>query len=336
MTSYKVAVVGATGLVGRTMLKVLEERNFPISKIGAFASARSAGGFVEFKGEKIEVLETREDSFAEFDIALFSAGGSASKKFAPFAAKAGCIVIDNSSAWRMDERCPLVVPEANPDALSGHHGIIANPNCSTIQMVAALRPIKDLAGLERVVVSTYQSISGAGQKGVDKLNGEINGTPNSDNHPIFSNAMFHAAEGDDGFTNEEIKMINETRKILSDNSLKVSATCVRLPFYAGHGESVNFQTVKEVSVQQIKEALAAHPGIIVMDDIKNEVYPTPRICQGTDPVYVGRIRKDSAFENGFYMWVVADNVRKGAATNAVQIAELLVKNDLMKFEAIID
>jgi aspartate-semialdehyde dehydrogenase len=317
-----IAILGATGLVGRTMLKILEERNFPVSNLSLLASEKSAGQKLNFRGKKYSVGEINENSFNGIDIALFSPGKKASKQWAPVAEKAGCIVIDNSSAWRMESDIPLVVPEVNSHVLKDYKGIIANPNCSTIQLVVVLNEINKHFGLKRVIVSTYQSISGAGEKGIDKLMNEINGIDTNDKHKIAYNTMFHHINDKSGYSEEEIKMINETRKIMEIPDLPVSVTCVRLPILGGHGESVNIQTESQCSVENLRESLSNGKGIVVIDDPLNQEYPTPAISDGRDDVFVGRIRKDDVFENGFYLWIVADNVRKGAATNAVQIAEL--------------
>ena len=321
---YNIAVVGASGLVGRKMVQVLQERNFPVKKLHLFASSKSAGTKIKFRNEEIEIQELTSNSFDGIDIALFSAGGSVSKEFAPIAAKHNCTVIDNSSAWRMDDNVPLVVPEVNAHALEGHQGIIANPNCSTIQLVAVLSPIHKFYGLKRVVVSTYQSISGAGQKGVDQLMGEIKSGQPSGQHPIAFSTAFHPFEGNEGFTNEEIKMINEPRKIMELPNLKIAVTCVRLPILGGHGESVNIETEKEIEIPWLINILGRVPGLMVLDSPQGNFYPTPAISNDTDEVYIGHIRKDDSVENGAYLWIVADNLRKGAATNAVQIAEKLI------------
>ncbi len=323
---YVVAVAGATGLVGRTMLKVLEERNFPIKSLKLLASKRSAGTTLTFKGTTYTVEELTHDSFAGVDIALFSAGGAASKVFAPSAAKAGCVAIDNSSAWRMHAHVPLAVPEVNTHALQGHHGIIANPNCSTIQLVVALKPLQDTFGLKRVVVSTYQSPSGAGNQGVEVLHAELQGkqieSPFS--APIAFNTVFHTVKEQFGFSEEETKMLNEIRKIMELPSLRLAVTCVRVPTLGGHAESVNIETEKAISPEAMTNALKAAQGVIVTDEPHNAIYPTPQMSDGRDEVFVGRIRADDSVEHGAYMWVVSDNIRKGAATNAVQIAEALV------------
>ncbi len=326
-SGYVVAVAGATGLVGRTMLKVLEERNFPIKSLKLLASKRSAGTTMTFKGTTYTVEELTHDSFTGVDIALFSAGGSASKEFAPSAAKAGCVAIDNSSAWRMNKNVPLGVPEVNPHALQGHHGIIANPNCSTIQLVVALKPLHETFGLKRVVVSTYQSPSGAGNQGVEVLRAELQGEKIASpfSAPMAFNTVFHTIKEQYGFSEEETKMLNEIRKIMELPTLKLAVTCVRVPTLGGHAESVNIETEKAISPEAMTNTLKAAPGVIVHDEPHNAIYPTPQKSDGRDEVFVGRIRTDDSVENGAYMWVVSDNIRKGAATNAVQIAEKLAE-----------
>ena len=330
-----VAVVGATGAVGREMLKTLESRNFPATEVVPFASARSAGTKVPYGDSELVVRELKEDVFEGIDIAIFSAGGSTSEKYAPHAAAAGCIVVDNSSAWRMDERCPLVVPEVNPDALEGHNGIIANPNCSTIQMVVALKPLHDAAGIRRVVVSTYQAVSGSGQKGISELETQVRQMFNLKEpevnvypHRIAFNCIPHIDKFlDDDSTKEEWKMVAETKKIMGDAGVKVAATCVRVPVLRCHGESVNVEFAADVTPEAAREALAAAPGVTVMDDPANNVYPMPGLLAGTNDTYVGRIRRDDTVDHGLSMWVVADQIRKGAALNAVQIAQLLLPKD---------
>jgi len=332
-----VAVVGATGLVGRTMVKVLEERNFPINNLLLFSSERGAGTKINFRGENLTVSKLSESSFDGIDIALFSAGKSVSKQYSPIAAAKGCVVVDNGSYWRMHKDVPLVVPEVNPDHLKAHNGIIANPNCSTIQLVAVLKPIHNSFGLRRVVVSTYQSITGAGQKGINQLMSEIRDeTPENKvtNHPIAFNTVFHSVTDDDGFSEEEIKMIQEPRKILGLSDLKLAVTCVRLPILGGHGESVNIETEKPTDLDEIRLLLDKTQGLRVIDYPKEEKYPTPLLSKDKNEVFIGRIRKDNSVENGIYMWIVADNVRKGAATNAVQIAETLIERNLLSFERI--
>ncbi len=327
MNAYCVAVVGATGLVGRMMLRVLEERGFPAKELRALASARSAGSVVEFRGEGHTVQEISAEAFDGVDIALFSAGGAASKEWAPVAVARGAVVIDNSSAWRMHEDVPLVVPEVNPQAIpDATPRIIANPNCSTIQMVVALKPLLDLYGLKRIFVSTYQAVSGAGQKGLDQYNSEAAGE--TVDAPAFPHAIVGnvipqiAAFLDNGFTVEEMKMVNETRKILGQPGLPVSVTCVRVPVPNAHSEAVHVELGSDFDLDDVRVLLAASPGIVLMDDTANNIYPLAGSAVGRDEVYVGRLRRDPALHNGLAMWVVSDNVRKGAATNAVQIAEL--------------
>ncbi|MCS6807753.1 MAG: aspartate-semialdehyde dehydrogenase [Bacteroidota bacterium] len=329
MQGYTVAVVGATGLVGRTMLKVLEERSFPVRSLKLFASRRSAGTTLEWKGGVYTVEEVTHKCFDGVDIALFSAGGAASREFAPSAARAGCVVIDNSSAWRMHDDVPLVVPEVNAHALERHHGIIANPNCSTIQLVVALKPLHEAFGLKRVVVSTYQSPSGAGQQGIEALQAELQGkhVQSPFSAPIAYNTVFHTIKEQYGFSEEEAKMLNEIRKIMELPLLGIAVTCVRVPTLGGHAESVNIETEKSITPEAVTSVLQSAPGIVVMDEPHRAIYPTPRISNGRDEVFVGRIRRDSSVEHGACLWVVADNIRKGAATNAVQIAETLVSRN---------
>ena len=329
MKKYKIAVVGATGMVGRTFLKVLEEYNLD-ADYALFASARSAGKELDFMGRKYTVRELCETSFDEgFDIALFSAGGSTSEKFAPIAASHGCVVIDNSSAWRMDDEVPLVVPEVNPEKIAEYKnkGIIANPNCSTIQAMVALKPLDDKYGIKRVVYSTYQAVSGAGLGGYNDLKNGINGeAPKKFPYPIFSNCLPHIdVFTESGYTKEEIKMINETRKILGHPDMRVTATTVRVPVFDCHSESINIELEKPFEVEDVKKLLSESEGIILQDDPKNNVYPMAVTAKGTNEVYVGRIRRDDSVENGLNIWVVADNIRKGAATNAVQIALKLIE-----------
>ena len=333
-----VAVVGATGAVGREMLKTLHDRAFPAARVRAFASARSAGSRVPFGDEELVVEELKEDSFEGINLALFSAGGSTSEKFAPLAAHAGCVVVDNSSAWRMDPRCPLVVPEVNPDALENHEGIIANPNCSTIQMVVVLKPLHDAAGVTRVVVSTYQAVSGTGQKGIEELERQVrdlfNGRdPENKVYPyrIAFNALPHIdVFQDNDYTKEEMKMVNETVKIMEDPSIKVTATCVRVPVFYCHGEAVNVETKKKMTPKEARLLLSQAPGVRVFDNPRELLYPMQADVIGEDDVFVGRIREDESVEKGLNMWIVADNVRKGAALNAVQIAEELVRRHLVR------
>jgi aspartate-semialdehyde dehydrogenase len=325
--SFAFAVVGATGLVGRTMIKVLEERDVPVGSLRLLASARSAGTRVKFRGRSITVEELTPHSFEGIDFALFSAGGSVSTEYAPIAARAGAIAIDNSSAWRMDRGVPLVVPEVNPHALAKHKGIIANPNCSTIQLVVALKPLHDAFGLKRVVVSTYQAISGAGQAGLDQLHAELKGKePARRKFPRRAafNTIFHSFSNGDDYTEEEIKMMNETRKILELPKLKTTMTCVRIPTVAAHAESVNAEFESAVTPARARKVLEKAPGVVVVDEPSSDLYPTVLDAGDRDEVFVGRIRKDASQPNTLNLWVVADNVRKGAATNAVQIAEALI------------
>ncbi|MCH5155113.1 MAG: aspartate-semialdehyde dehydrogenase [Clostridiales bacterium] len=323
-----IAVVGATGLVGRTMLMVLSERKFPINNLTLFASASSAGKSVEFMGKNYVVQELTENNVKNCDaeIALFSAGSDVSKRFAPLFAQNGCVVIDNSSQWRMDKSVPLVVPEVNPQAAFKNNGIIANPNCSTIQAVVALKPLHDKYKIKRIVYSTYQAVSGAGKMGLQDLeDGEKGVPPKKFPHPIAHNILPHIdVFTDDGYTKEELKMINETRKILGDESLRITATTARVPVHYGHSESINIEFYSPVTREGALEALRGANGVIVCDDPQNNVYPMPLDAAGRDQVFVGRVRQDMSVENGLNIWVVADNIRKGAATNAVQIAELLV------------
>jgi aspartate-semialdehyde dehydrogenase len=330
MKKINLAVVGATGMVGRTFLKVLEERDFPYDQLYVFASAKSAGEKVTCKGIEYIVQELTESSFdGDIDIALFSAGGDISKKFAPIAASKGVIVVDNSSAWRMDENVPLVVPEVNPQDIEWNKGIIANPNCSTIQAVVALKPLHDQYGIKRIIYSTYQSVSGTGVKGVEDLEQGLSGNDLllAYPHPIAHNCLPHIDVFlENGYTKEEMKMIEETQKILGDYNLKITATTVRVPVFNSHSESINLELEKPFEVNAVRELLKNSPGITVQDDPSANVYPLARSAAGTDDVYVGRIRRDESTENGLNMWVVADNIRKGAATNAIQIAELVAQS----------
>ena len=333
-----VAVCGATGAVGQEMLKVLEQRDFPYSEIIPMASHRSAGKKLPFKGEELTVVELTEDSFDGVDLALFSAGGATSEKFAPIAAKAGCVVVDNSSAWRMNDECPLVVPEVNPHDLDWHKGIIANPNCSTIQMMVALKPIHDEAQIKRVVVSTYQAVSGTGQKAIEELENQtrrlMSGQPVVADvypHQIAFNCLPHIdVFMDNGYTKEEMKMVHETVKIMGDASIKVTATCVRVPCFYSHSESVNIETEEKLTADDVRALLAKSPGIVVEDFPEKKAYPMPINAAGEDATYVGRIREDETIDNGINMWVVSDNIRKGAALNTVQIAETLLERDLLR------
>jgi len=336
--TFHVAVAGATGAVGNQMIACLEERNFPVRSIKLLASHRSVGRTLRFRGDVIAVEELTESSFESVDIALFSAGGGTSKQFAPTAAASGCVVVDNSSQWRMDPDVPLVVPEVNAHAIAGYtqKGIIANPNCSTIQMVVAIQPIHKEFGIKRIVVSTYQAVSGTGKKAIDELFDQTRAMINFLNwekkvypHRIAFNCLPHIDVFlDNGYTKEEMKMVNETRKILEDDRIGVTATTVRVPVFFGHSESVNIETEKPVSVEAVKALLADAPGVKVMDDPNQNAYPLATDAAGQDLTLVGRIRKDESIPNGINMWVVADNIRKGAATNAVQIAEILASDYL--------
>lgn len=327
---YNVAVVGATGMVGNKFLEVLAERNFPIKNLYLFASKRSAGKTLSFKGQDVIVEELKEENIKskQIDFALFSAGGSISLEYAPIFAKYNATVIDNSSAWRMDPNVPLVVPEVNPEDIAWNKGIIANPNCSTIQAVVALKPLHDKYGIKRIIYSTYQAVSGAGVGGFNDLKEGYNGSePKKFPYPIAGNVLPHIDVFlDNGYTKEEMKMVNETIKILHDDSLKITATTVRVPVFYGHSESINVELEKDFELNDIFELYKSAPGVILKDDVENLVYPTPIDAEGTDEVYVGRIRKDFSVEKGLNLWVVADNIRKGAASNAVQIAEYIIKN----------
>lgn len=324
---YNLAVCGATGVVGRKVIEVLEERDFPVANLSLFASARSAGQTIDFKGEPVTIQELTEDSLkAPIDIAIFSAGGDASKHYAPFAADNGVIVIDNSSAWRMDPKVPLVVPEVNPNALNSGSKIIANPNCSTIQSVVPLAVLKPY-GIKRVVYSTYQAVSGAGQKGIADLeNNTTNNFPYSINDSVIPQIDVFL---DNGYTKEEVKMIEETRKILELPDLRVTATTVRVPIKNSHGVSINIELENAFDLEQVKTEFANHGGLVVVDDTANLRYPLQSEANDKDEVFIGRIRRDDSLENGLNIWVVADNIRKGAATNSVQIAETLIKNNLV-------
>ena len=325
MKKYNVAVVGATGLVGRTFLKVLEEYDFPINNLVLYASARSAGKKVLFKGVEYEIVELTHDAFDNIDIALFSAGGSVSLEYAPIAESKGAVVIDNSSAWRMDENCALIVPEINIEDAYTKSNVIANPNCSTIQSVLPLKPLLDKFGLKRVVYTTYQSVSGSGQKGVNDLQNCKNGqSPEFYPYDISKTCIPEIDSFlDDGYTKEEMKMVNETRKILHVDDLPISATCIRVPVESCHGVMIQVELEKEFTIEEVKEALSAYPGIVLYDDPKNHIYPNSIVATGNDQVYVGRIRKDLSCSNGILLYSVADNIRKGAAANAVQIAMAL-------------
>ena len=329
MKSYKLALVGATGLVGRTAIKVLEEKNLPVSEYVFFASKQSAGATVHLLGKDYIVQELTEDSFDfGFDFAIFSAGGDTAKKFAPIAASKGCIVVDNSSAFRMDDDVPLVVPEVNSKDLEKHKNIIANPNCSTIQAVVPLKPLDDKYKIKRIVYSTYQAVSGAGKHGVEDLENTLKGlSPQKFPYPIANNCLPHIdVFMDNGYTKEEMKMINETRKILHKPDLKVTATTVRVPVINYHSESINVEFENDFDLEELKLFLKNSPGIVLQDDISNNIYPLATNASGFDDVFVGRIRRDESVPFGINMWVVADNIRKGAASNAIQIVEKMINN----------
>lgn len=316
-------------MVGSKFLQVLSERKLPAENYYLYASSKSAGKEIEFMGKTHKVLELKSENILDkkIDIALFSAGGDVSKEFAPVFAKHGALVIDNSSAWRRDVNVPLVVPECNPEDILKHKNIIANPNCSTIQAVVALKPLNDAFKIKRIVYSTYQAVSGAGVRGFNDLKGGICGEkPQKFPYPIFGNCLPHIDVFlDNGYTKEEDKMIFETKKILHDDSLKITATCVRVPVYYGHSESINLEFEKPCTVEEVKKVLSSAPGVVVQDDVKNNVYPMPVSAEDKDEVFVGRIRKDDTVPSGINLWVVADNIRKGAATNAVQIAEKAIE-----------
>ncbi|MCL6638457.1 MAG: aspartate-semialdehyde dehydrogenase [Firmicutes bacterium] len=337
MAGYNVVIVGASGAVGQEFLKVLDERDFPVGRLRLCATSRSAGKQMQFRGETFTVEETTPESFTGMDIALF-AGGAASKEFGPAAVERGAVVIDNSSNFRMDPAVPLVVPEVNPEDVKWHKGIIANPNCSTIIMVVPLKPIHDAARIKRVVVSTYQAVSGAGIEAIEELTAQTKAVleggdypPKVFPHQIAFNLIPHIDVFQDlDYTKEEWKMVKETRKILHDDSIAITATTVRVPVYRSHSESVNIETGKKLTASEAKELLKGFPGCVVVDDPPAKKYPMPLDCSNRDEVFVGRIREDNSIANGLNLWVVADQIRKGAATNAVQIAELLIKFDCLK------
>lgn len=335
---YNVAVVGATGAVGNEMVAILEERNFPVDKLKLLASTRGAGTKMEFKEKSYTVEVLNENSFAGVDIGLFSAGGSVSEKFAPIAGKTGSVVIDNTSAFRMDPEVPLVVPEVNAHAIAQYpkKNIIANPNCSTIQMVVVLKPIHDVARIKRVVVSTYQAVSGTGKRAIKELETQVLAIYNQQEikkevypHQIAFNCLPHIdVFFDNGYTKEELKMVNETKKIMEDDSIGVTATTVRVPVFYGHSESVNIETEKKLKPDEVRKILSKAPGVVVVDDPKKFEYPLAIDAAGKDETFVGRIREDESIPNGINMWIVSDNIRKGAALNAVQIAEILIQKYL--------
>jgi aspartate-semialdehyde dehydrogenase len=338
MKTYNVAVAGATGAVGNEMVAVLEQRNFPVKKLTLLASARSVGKTLRFKGKEIKIEELKEDSFKGIDIGLFSPGGAVSMKFAPIAAAAGCVVIDNTSAFRMDPDVPLIVPEVNEHAVKDYkkRGIISNPNCSTIQMVVVLKPLHDAARIKRVVVSTYQAVSGTGKKAIYELEQQVLSIYNHKKieikvypHQIAFNCLPHIDSFlENGYTKEEMKMVNETKKIMEDPGIAVTATTVRVPVFYGHSESVNVEFEKDLAPDQARKLLRKAPGVKVVDDPSKNKYPLAINAAGKDETFVGRIRRDESVPHGLNMWVVSDNIRKGAALNAVQIAEVLIKKYL--------
>ena len=334
MKKFNVAVVGATGMVGNKFLQVLEERNLPVDNYYLFASSRSAGKQIDFMGKPHTVIELTPENVramkGKIDFALFSAGGSVSKEFAPIFVEIGVTVVDNSSQWRMDENVPLVVPEVNPEDVKWNKGIIANPNCSTIQAVVALKPLYDKYGIKRIIYSTYQAVSGAGVAGYNDLKNGVNGdAPSKFPYPIAFNILPHIdVFTESGYTKEEIKMIEETKKIFHDNTLRITATTVRVPVFHGHSESINVEFKTPCTKEGVVDALRNFDGIIVEDDTTKNLYPMPISAENHDEVFVGRIRLDDSVDSGVNLWVVADNIRKGAATNAVQILQLLIKNSL--------
>ena len=343
MKKYNVAILGATGAVGQEFLNLIEERNFPFAELKMLASKRSAGKKIQFMGKEYTVEEANEDSFKGVDIALF-AGGAASKTFAPAAVKAGAVVIDNSSAFRMDPEVPLVVPEVNPEAIANHKGIIANPNCSTIIMVMALKPLYNVSKIKRVVVSTYQAVSGGGKEPMAELEEQVKAI--NEGRPVVANILPGASLAkhyqiafnlipqidvfkDNLYTKEEMKMIDETKKIMSDDSMRITATTIRVPVYRSHAESVNVEFEDEISVEKAREVLAAFPGVTLTDNPDEQIYPMPLETSGKDDVEVGRIRKDYSIDNALNFWVCGDQIRKGAALNALQIAEYMIKNEMV-------
>ena len=343
MKKYNVAILGATGAVGQEFLNLIEERNFPFAELKMLASKRSAGKKIQFMGKEYTVEEAAEDSFKGVDIALF-AGGAASKTFAPAAVKAGAVVIDNSSAFRMDPEVPLVVPEVNPEAIANHKGIIANPNCSTIIMVMALKPLYNVSKIKRVVVSTYQAVSGGGKEAMAELEEQVKAI--NEGRPVVANILPGASLAkhyqiafnlipqidvfkDNLYTKEEMKMIDETKKIMNDDSMRITATTIRVPVYRSHAESVNVEFEDEISVEKAREVLAAVPGVTLTDNPDEQIYPMPLETSGKDDVEVGRIRKDYSTDNALNFWVCGDQIRKGAALNALQIAEYMIKNEMV-------
>lgn len=329
--SYNLAIVGATGMVGRQFIDILVERNFPVNEVYMFASKKSANSIIKFGNKEVTVEELNEDNIKskKIDIALFSAGGDISLKYAPIFASQDAVVIDNSSAWRMDPSVPLVVPEVNAEDILWNKGIIANPNCSTIQAMVALKPLYDNFGIKRIIYSTYQAVSGAGVQGLKDLEDGYKGEkPKKFPRAISNNLIPHIDVFlENGYTKEEMKMIEETKKIFHDDKIKVTATTVRVPVFYGHSESINIELNKPFELDHLKDTIKNFPGIVLQDNLEELEYPTPLECQGKDEVFVGRIRRDFSVENGVNLWVVADNIRKGAALNAIQIAELLIKNN---------
>lgn len=335
----RIAVVGVTGLVGNVMLEVLKERNFEVTELIPVASPRSVGKKINFQGKEYTVMSMEQGIAAKPDIALFSAGGSTSLEWAPKFAEVGTFVIDNSSAWRMDPNTPLVVPEINADQLNSTTKIIANPNCSTIQMVVALNPLHKTYGIKRLVISTYQSFTGTGVKAVRQYEAERDGLSVNGEaaypHPIFENCLPHCDIFlDNGYTKEEMKLVHETRKILGADDIRITATAVRVPVHGGHSETVNVELMQPFEISDVRTLLESSDGLIVQDDISNNVYPMPKSAKHKDEVFVGRIRRDESLDNGLNLWVVSDNLRKGAATNTVQIAEYLVRENIVKTQAL--
>jgi aspartate-semialdehyde dehydrogenase len=326
---YNIAIVGIRGAVGECMLALLQERDFPVGELRLMSTNPADCQPYDFCGKIIQPIELAHDAFEGIDIVLSSPGATLSKEFTPSAVKAGAIVIDNTSQYRMDPDVPLVVPEVNPEDANKHQGIIANPNCSTIQMVVALKPLHDFGKIERIVVSTYQSVSGAGAQACQELKNQINGDTKAEQfpHPILNNLIPHIdAPQDNMYTKEEMKLVNETRKIMGDDSIKVTATCVRVPVLCGHSESVNIETKKKINRDKAIELLSNAPGVIIIDDLSQNKYPMPADAEGKDDTFVGRIREDESIENGLNLWIVCDNLRKGAALNAIQIAEHLIRS----------
>ncbi len=331
MKKYNVAIVGIRGAVGQCMLEILQERNFPVGELRVMSSNPDECPVYHFQGREIKATKLAHDAFKGIDIGLFSPGASISKEFVPHAVKDGCVVIDNTSQFRMDPDVPLVVPEVNPEDIKSHKGIIANPNCSTIQMVVALKPLHDYAPIKRVVVSTYQSVSGAGAPAIaelEKQTADRSFPPDKFQYPIAFNVIPHIDVPQDNFyTKEEVKMVQETCKIMKDDNVKVTATCVRVPVLKAHSESVNIETTKKITREKALELLSQAPGVTVIDDLSQNKYPVPLDAEGKDDTFVGRIREDETIDNGLNLWIVADNLRKGAALNAIQIAEELIKQD---------